>query len=398
MSKSASSDHGHRLPLQLVLGHLAAPVIFPDIGLAPEETFRRYLNGLKQTATLTNRPEVVATLETASVGMHDAARHTDRPVVGIMLSDPNGLDPKDDTIPGFVRLARHLDCSPVLIPPRLDLVIPEQPAPRARALRAVVHTFDGLLGPGGDDVHPRLYNEALHVDTEGHPLARDLDWRRDRIEADIAVLALASDLFAFGICRSHQLWNAALGGTLVQDVRAEGYSCDTQNQEDVAEDPRKPFVERSADGRILFENRVFLDPDSRVARDLGGAVSLMTNSLHHQAVRTPGIGLKTVGAVRDYRTGVDTIEITEGWNVVTTQFHPELMRADGRPHQLLHLFGRRARIFALVRRMRHEGAQLSAEAIVAEMSRSPAHGFSIADEAWVRDDLAPRLTARAPAV
>jgi hypothetical protein len=151
-----------------------------------------------------------------------------------------------------------------------------------------------------------------------------------------------------------------------------------------------------ASGQLLFENRVHLAQDSRTAQLLSHRPSLLTNSFHHQAVARPGAGLRVVGATRDPITGRDSVEMTEGWNVLTTQFHPELMLDDDAAHKLLWTVGRRARVFALVKQLRRRHGRVTLGLLIEAMRQCPAASFEASDYAWVRRDLAPRLGGRAP--
>jgi putative glutamine amidotransferase len=189
-----------------------------------------------------------------------------------------------------------------------------------------------------------------------------------------------------GICRSHQLWNAAAGGTLIQDVQAEGYSHLSQRQGDFGLGADAAFVVGTPDGGTVFENLVELTPESEIARILGGRPAILTNSYHHQAVEVPGEGFEVVGTVWDRVTQRRTIEATERWNAITVQFHPEVMLRDPLHLELFDTVGRRARIFRM-----HKAGGLDAPALLERMGQFPAGHFDDSDFAWVRDKLAPRL-------
>ena len=70
---------------------------------------------------------------------------------------------------------------------------------------------DGLLLPGGGDISPARYGQA--VNGSGEP----------DLERDAAEFLLVADFIAWGkpilgICRGIQMINVALGGTLIQDI------------------------------------------------------------------------------------------------------------------------------------------------------------------------------------
>ncbi|HSN97169.1 MAG TPA: gamma-glutamyl-gamma-aminobutyrate hydrolase family protein [Candidatus Nanopelagicales bacterium] len=301
----------------------------------------------------------------------------DPPRVGVVLAHPAKLVPgRDEEVTRLVGDVIRLGCRPLLIPPCADVLAPA--AERSAAV-AVVRELDGLLGPGGDDVDPAIYGEPdIH--------AENTNYRRDRFEADLALAAMRAPMYLFGICRSHQLWNAAAGGSLVQDVQAEGFSSLSQRQGDFGIAGDAPFVVRKPDGGAVFENLVELEPHSEIARILGGPRAILTNSYHHQAVDVPGEGFTVVGTVWDPGTQRRTIEATERWNAITTQFHPEVMLRDPMHREMYETLGRRARVLRMLKAGAGDG-----EALLARMGQHPAGHFDDSDLEWVRRELAPRI-------
>src|SRR5688572_2122452 len=99
---------------------------------------------------------------------------------------------------------------------------PSKLAPYEAAVRAVGLTpvsnpeslegLNGLLLAGGVDVDPRLYGEERHPETE------EPDRERDERELRYIREAMNSDTPVLAICRGLQMLNAALGGTLVQNL------------------------------------------------------------------------------------------------------------------------------------------------------------------------------------
>ena len=155
---------------------------------------------------------------------------------------------------------------------------------------------DVLLLPGGGDMHPRLYGQAI----DG---SEDIDEARDEHE-----LALIDDFLrvgrpVLGICRGLQVLNVYFGGTLRQHI--EGHS-----QID-GHDRLHPVC---AEGGLL---RPLYDPRFAV------------NSAHHQAVDTLGTGLKVLARADD-----GTVEAVghRTLPVFAVQWHPErLCGAFARP-------------------------------------------------------------------
>lgn len=306
----------------------------------------------------------------------------DAPMIAIVVSDPNKLIPGTDVdTDELITLVKRMGCRPLLVPPCADVLMED--AERSDAIAAMTHILDGVLGPGGDDVDPQIYGEVRTKEVQ------TTHYLRDRFEADFALSARAQHLFMFGICRSHQLWNAAFGGSLVQDVRVEGRSVMTQDQESLGIPLDQPFVVRWPDGSVRFENRVHIAPKSWLYAALK-VESMVTNSYHHQAVDVPGRGMRVVGAVRDNEAKKDTIEVTEDWNIMTTQFHPELMQSASEQKRLFSMLGRRAHVFWTLRKLRREG-RVTLDALTARLSTLPSELLGDDDWDWVKGELAPRL-------
>lgn len=330
-------------------------------------------------------PQTLGALEAALAEQGVTAiplRGVDPPRVGIVLAHPAKLVPgRDEEVERLIGDVIRLGCRPLLLPPCADVL---DPGGERGVAAALARQLDGLLGPGGDDVDPAIYGEPdVH--------AEDTNYRRDRFEADLALAAMRAPMFLFGICRSHQLWNAAAGGTLVQDVQAEGFSSISQRQGDFGVSSDAPFVVRAADGAAVFENLVELEPESEVARILGGSRgprAILTNSYHHQAVDVPGEGFAVVGTVWDPGTQRRTIEATERWNAITTQFHPEVMLRDPMQKEMFETLGRRARVFRM-----HKAGASGGDDLCARMGQFPDGHFDESDFGWVRAQLAPRLSS-----
>ncbi|MDX1994965.1 MAG: gamma-glutamyl-gamma-aminobutyrate hydrolase family protein [bacterium] len=180
---------------------------------------------------------------------------------------------------------------PLLIPVGLD----------QDTLREIYQRLDGLLLPGGGDIDPARYGEARH------PLTNYLDPLRDETEITLARWAMDDDLPVLGICRGHQLFNVALGGTLIQDIPSE---VGTSLNHDTGE----------ANPRDMRPHSVEVDPESRLARLLG-TTQVEVNSLHHQAIQNPAAALCITAYAPD--GVIEAAEVPDRHFALTVQWHPE---------------------------------------------------------------------------
>ena len=92
-----------------------------------------------------------------------------------------------------------------------------QPLDDADALERIFSSLDGILFPGGLDVHPRHFGEGGEV----HPTVT-VDEPLDGLELQLARWATDREVTTLGICRGQQLLNVALGGSLIQDLPTAG--------------------------------------------------------------------------------------------------------------------------------------------------------------------------------
>jgi putative glutamine amidotransferase len=172
------------------------------------------------------------------------------------------------------------------------------------ALAALLERLDGVVFPGGADVDPAEYGEAPHPKTETNA---DLD----RLELAVARWAVRSDMPTLGICRGQQLLNVALGGSLIQHV----------------DDHRQPG------DRTALTQSLTVSPDSRLA-EIFGATRVDVNTMHHQAVKGLGRGLKAVAWATSDGT-IEGVESAEHPWLVMVQYHPEELVGYHAPSQRL---------------------------------------------------------------
>jgi putative glutamine amidotransferase len=176
-------------------------------------------------------------------------------------------------------------------------------ADAASALEGV----DGLVLPGGSDVHPARYGEPAHPSVS---LAGD---ERDAFEIALATHAVEHDVPLLAICRGMQVLNVAAGGSLIQDVPSDvPHAC----HHDVP-DPRDAVA-----------HPVTVAPDSRLAAILGTAGDVPVNSRHHQAVKRIAPGFRISAQAPD--GVVEAVERDDRRFCIGVQWHPENFWSSGR--------------------------------------------------------------------
>ncbi|MEX1667438.1 gamma-glutamyl-gamma-aminobutyrate hydrolase family protein [Zhongshania guokunii] len=166
--------------------------------------------------------------------------------------------------------------------------------------------LDAIIISGGDDIDQRLY---LPDAPEIAPINRE----RDRFEMIALELSLSRGLPILGICRGAQLLNVVLGGTLHSDLTM--------------------MRRLTSNKRMLLPRKTLhLETYSKLFQ-IFGKEQCKINSLHHQAIKDLGQGLRVAGRDADYI--IQAVEDPEHRCRIGVQWHPEYL-----PFQLrqLHLF------------------------------------------------------------
>lgn len=184
----------------------------------------------------------------------------------------------------------------------------------------LIPTLDAFVLPGSPaDVAPSEYG----AENRGHSEPAD----RAREETDRAILkhAFAEKRPVLAICYGCQLLNVYLGGTLIQDLRAETGTATPHRKKDVGPDAKEDPIHGAT-----------FEPGSRLA-SIAGRTEAAVNSSHHQAIAKLGKNLRLTSRAID-----GTIEGAEwtgdsNW-VVGVQWHPERMFGDAFSERLFRDF------------------------------------------------------------
>lgn len=183
----------------------------------------------------------------------------------------------------------------------------------ADQVEEVLHRVDGLLLPGGDDLHPRHWGEE-----RVHPEATLSAEERSVFELALVREARKAGRPMFGICLGFQTVNVAFGGSILQHLEPERGHGSGQGE--------------PAEGN---EHEVLITPGTRLHAILG-ADRVRVNSGHHQAVQRLGEGLRISAHSTD---GVPEALEGEGEPfLLGVQWHPEERPRDPVSRALLAAF------------------------------------------------------------
>lgn len=157
---------------------------------------------------------------------------------------------------------------------------------------------DGYLFTGGHDVSPKMYGEVPLANTEACE-------KRDYMEKIILTYAIQKDKPILGICRGIQFINAALGGTLYQDLPSQ-YESETEHHMIPPYD-RVCHTVNIVNGTPLKE-LLMID-------EMG------VNSYHHQAVKVLSNSLRAMAFSEDGL--VEAVYMPGKKFIWALQWHPE---------------------------------------------------------------------------
>ena len=213
-----------------------------------------------------------------------------KPVIGVLSL----VDTQRDSywmLPGYLDGVTAAGGLPLMLTPTED---PEE-------IAQLAGLCDGFLFTGGQDVTPEVYGQ------EKTPLCKECVPIRDRMEVCLLKEALAADKPLLGICRGIQILNAALGGTLYQDLPAQFPSSVEHHQSPPYWQPvhEVKVAAGSPLHRLLCKER------------------LQVNSCHNQGVRTLAPGLSAMAWAPDGL--VEAVWRPASRFVWAVQWHPEFL-------------------------------------------------------------------------
>ena len=185
----------------------------------------------------------------------------------------------------------------ILLGGGLPLILPYTAEPAVIA--QYVALCDGFCFTGGADIDPAHYGE------QASPACGDVQPLRDEMELAVFRAAFRADKPLLGICRGAQLFNVALGGTLIQDLPSE---CPT------------PIPHRQTEGKFAPSHEVYALSDTPLYA-LMGTERITANSFHHQAVKALGCDLAVMAYADD--GVIEGFYHTKARYLRAYQWHPE---------------------------------------------------------------------------
>lgn len=211
-----------------------------------------------------------------------------KPIIGVM---PLWDDEKESIwmLPGYIEGIKEAGGLPFIFPMTDDEDDIEQ----------LCNMCDGFLFTGGHDVSTDLYLE------DPVPGMVDSCRARDDMELKVLDIAVKQDKAVLGICRGIQFINAALGGTLYQDLPSQRPSA-------VEHHMTAPYDRPVHKVRIIKDTPLY---------ELIGLDELGVNSYHHQAVKVLSSRLSAMAESEDGLT--EAVYMPGKKYIWAIQWHPE---------------------------------------------------------------------------
>ena len=213
--------------------------------------------------------------------------HKEAPLIGIT---GNFSDGNLSLAQGYYQSVIRAGGVPLIIPPYEDMDL----------LINTLDTLDGILLSGGGDINPLFLGE------EPSQGLHSVNPYRDRQELMLVRLAANRQIPILGICRGIQIMNAALGGSLCQDIYTEADGTPLKHSQEM--------------DRAFASHTINIAKDSLLYRIMR-TEKLPVNSFHHQAVKAPAPGFRISATAPDGI--IEAIESTEHKSMLGVQWHPE---------------------------------------------------------------------------
>ncbi|MDN5280298.1 MAG: putative glutamine amidotransferase [Clostridiales bacterium] len=236
-----------------------------------------------------------------------------RPIIGIAYSDSsmrdNEMRLRTYVSRKYYRAIYRVGGLPVLLPsvdPKLNRKLNDSDQTFPENYDHIIDNFlemvDGVIIPGGEDVHPRYQGEDPHPELDLVNPFRD-EFELAMVKAAFSKTYRGKKLPLLGICRGIQVLAIALGGEVHQDI---------SDVRRVQHSQKSPRWETS--------HKISIENNSKLSKILGQS-EIFTNSFHHQAVRKVPDQFNVVASTSDGI--VEAIEFAKDRFIMGVQWHPE---------------------------------------------------------------------------
>ena len=232
-----------------------------------------------------------------------------RPVIGIPTQTLHAIEGISPALPASWVMSQryfHVASAAGGIPWMIPLLHDD-----LATLRAIYERLDGLMIPGGVDMDPATFGEAVRLE------CGRIDPARDAVELQLTRWAVEDYKPILGLCRGLQVINVALGGTLYQDLGS-------QKPGTIKHDCFPSEIYQ----RDFLAHEVTLADGSRL-RAAFELPHVAVNSMHHQGIKELAPSLLASAVAPDGL--VEGIESRNGHFLVGVQWHPEVFEATD-PH------------------------------------------------------------------
>ena len=166
----------------------------------------------------------------------------------------------------------------------------------------ILDSLDGIVFSGGGDVNPLFFDEQPIRDL--HEVATE----RDEMELLLVRRAIDKQIPMLGICRGIQIMNVALGGTVLQDIYAQGENV---------------WIKHSQSAPRYASSHTVEIEEGSMLHKIYGKKELAVNSFHHQAVGALAPGMKVTARSAD--GVIEGMESTDHKSILGVQWHPECL-------------------------------------------------------------------------
>lgn len=222
-----------------------------------------------------------------------------RPIIGILAEIDNEFSTRVQK--PYISAIEKSGGLPILLPYVTD----------DETIESFISICDGFFFTGGADIDPQRYGEKAKA------TCGEIQVNRDELEFKVFQKVINTSKPIIAICRGAQLVNAALGGTLYQDIPSE---IDTQ----ILHRQIEPKFSPSHDVQVIANTPLY---------EIVGTDRIKGNSFHHQAIKTLGYGLEIMAVADD---GIIEAVYSKGKQYLRAyQWHPERLRESDKHNRLI---------------------------------------------------------------